>query len=97
MSDTELTPEEKDRKDLTKMVLFGSFLYGIIGLCMILIPLLQNHSVMTLVYIGFGVIAFVVIQSLWVLLKEDLSKFERILLISLNFPIWLIFSLSTWW
>ena len=96
MSETELTPEEKERKRFNKIVLFGSFLYGVIGLCMIIIPLVQNHSVMTLVYIGFGVMAFVIIQSLWVLLKEELSKFEKILLTIINFPIRLIFELSTW-
>lgn len=96
MSETELTPEEKERKSFNKMVLFGSFLYGVIGLCMIIIPLVQNHSVMTLVYIGFGVMAFVITQSLWVLLKEDLSKFEKTFLTIINLPIHIIFELSTW-
>ena len=96
MSETELTPEEKERKSFNKMVLFGSFLYGVIGLCMIIMPFLQDQTFMTLVYIGFGIIAFVITQSLWVLLKEDLSKFEKILLIIINFPIHLIFELSTW-
>ena len=96
MSETEITPEEKERKIFNKMVLFGSFLYGVIGLCMIIIPFVQNHPTMTLVYIGFGIIAFVITQSLWVLLKDDLSKFEKIFLTIINLPIHIIFELSTW-
>ena len=100
MSEKEFSNEETEKKEKTereeyrKVVLFGSLLYGILGIIAIIIPLLNQPVAMPLVYVGIGILVFVLTQTLWVLIRENLSKVEKVILIILNLPVYLLFTLS---
>ena len=92
----EISEKEKASNDvLRKEVLFGSLLYGLLGVVAIIIPVLNKPIVMEVVYIGMAIVAYAIIQTLWVMLRENLSKFEKVVLIIINLPVYIVYEIGT--
>ena len=95
-----ISPEEQEaRKELDRVefkhaILWGSFLYGCIGIVFIIVALVNPPVILGFVYFGVAVLAYTLIQTLLVTYKKDLSNTTKVILIILNCPVYLLYALS---
>ena len=93
----ELTPEEKEklkkqqekeeRSQLTLIVFSGSVIFLLVGFVLAL----GWNSIATIA--GITLIAFSIIQFIWVLAHKNLSSIEKTILIVINFIPYCIFTI----